>query len=453
MPTRVTDAQVRVGSRVGGWLLEESLGTGGSATVYRATHTDQRVGALKLMHAHLAYDREWIRRLRAEAALLRSTSYPGLARLLDVGGEDAAPPYLVMELLTGHSLHAQRQRAGGKLPVDVVLRCAEAVLDTLCHTHALGVIHRDLKPSNVFVTNSGDIKVLDFGIAGGIATGSAEISADHTRGLLGTPAYMSPEQARGRWDLVDERSDLWSLGALTFTLLSGQHVHLGTTENETLGLAMSRPPRSLATVAPGVDRAVVRLVDRALAYEPEERWQSAYEFRKALRETTLSLVQSASSSAEAAAEPTQSEKPDVDQRAKSTSPRRWIGAMGAASTVVVLASIAFAIAPLAGAPHRKVPAALRPPRTDASVAPSSTARSVAAMLPPARAPEVVLPQAGASSSATSPQSSNKPLAVTRSSQSDRRPAAARSAMAAEGEAPTDLNEVATAKSDPLDLRE
>jgi serine/threonine-protein kinase len=326
------------------------------------------------------------------------------------------------------------------------------VLDTLCHTHALGVIHRDLKPSNVFVTNSCEIKVLDFGIAGGIATGSAEISADHTRGLLGTPAYMSPEQARGRWDLVDERSDLWSLGALIFTLLSGQHVHLGATENETLGLAMSRPPRSLATVATGVDRAVVRLVDRALAYEPKERWQSAYAFRKALRETTLSLAQSTASSAEAPAEPTQSEKPDLEQQAKSSSPRRWIGAMGAASTVVVLASIAFAIAPLAGAPQQQVRAAVRAPKTDASVAPSTDSRSVAAVLPPARAPEVV-PPARASSSATSRQSSNKPLAVTRPSRSDHRPAPARSAMAAEGEAPTDLNEVQTAKSDPLDLRE
>jgi serine/threonine-protein kinase len=214
----------------GGWTLIELLGIGGTAAVYRATHPEAGGAAVKLVHPHLAYDRDWVRRLRREAKLLRSIRHRGLVRLLEAGIFDGGSPFFVMELLAGRSLDALRKEAGGTLPLADTLGFASALLDVLAHTHALGVVHRDLKPSNLFVTNSGELKVLDFGIASGPAhevdDGTARSS---TRGILGTPAYMAPEQARGRWDLVDHRRDLWSVGATNFTLLSAQHFHLAAT--------------------------------------------------------------------------------------------------------------------------------------------------------------------------------------------------------------------------------
>jgi len=256
---------------------------GGTAAVYRSTHSDGRACAVKVMHSHLAYDRGWVRRLKREAALLGSLNHPGLVRVLQVAALEPDTPFLVMELLEGRSLEALRRGRGGKLPVDEALRYTVAILDVLEHTHARGVIHRDLKPSNVFVTAESEVKVLDFGIAAEDAPESAEPTfASTTRGLLGTPAYMAPEQARGRWELVDQRSDLWAVAAIFFALVSGECVHVAGTENERLGLAMSRPARSIASLLPRLDPALVRVINRALAYDPAARFQTASEFRRAL---------------------------------------------------------------------------------------------------------------------------------------------------------------------------
>jgi serine/threonine protein kinase len=130
------------------------------------------------------------------------------------------------------------------------------------------------------------LKLLDFGIAHAERHAPADAAARETtsRGVLGTPAYMSPEQARGRWDLVDARSDLWSVAAMLFMLLAGEPVHAAQTENERLGLAMSTPARSLRAARPEIPAAVARVIDRALAYDPADRWANAPDFRRALVE-------------------------------------------------------------------------------------------------------------------------------------------------------------------------
>lgn len=255
---------------------------GGTAAVYRGVSASGHAGAVKVMHAHLADDRAWARRLRREARLLGSVRHPGLVALLDFGATDDGAPFLVTELLEGCSLEELRQEKGGKLPVEDVFAYAATVLDVLSHTHALGIVHRDLKPSNVFLTDGGQLKVLDFGIASSMAAETLDGFHSATRGVLGTPAYMSPEQARGRWDLVDHRTDLWAVGAMVFTLASGQCVHVAVTENERLGLAMSRPARSLASALPELGRTWTDVIDRALSYDLTGRFQSAAEFRDAL---------------------------------------------------------------------------------------------------------------------------------------------------------------------------
>jgi serine/threonine protein kinase len=274
-PTEVeAAARARVGLRLeGDWTLCEVIGCGGTAAVYRATRSDGSVGAAKVMHSHLAGDRGWLRRLAREAELLRTLEHPGLVRLLYIGTTEGVTPFLVTELLQGHSLDVLRKQAvSRRMPLPDVLKYAREILGALTHAHALGVVHRDLKPSNVFITTDGHVKVLDFGIAaGGDLVAPDDGSRSATRGLLGTPAYMAPEQARARWDFVDHRTDLWAVGAIMFTLLTGEFVHVAVTENERLGLAMSRRARSIASVMRGLDTELVRVVDRALEYDSSER--------------------------------------------------------------------------------------------------------------------------------------------------------------------------------------
>src|SRR6478609_7535654 len=257
MRRTLRDRGAPVGLCVGsGWCIERTIGSGGSATVFRAQRADGQLAAVKLMHHQLAT--AWSKRFEREAKLLRSLSHPSIPRLYEFGRLDGVP-FLVIELLTGRSLE-------GFSDLPLASRVARArahaiqVAEALSVVHARGIVHRDLKPSNLFLTEDGLLKVLDFGAA--IDVDAASSAPDSlTSGLLGTPAYMPPEQARGRWDMVDHRSDIWSLGAVLFTLLSGEHVHPAQTPNEQLGLAMTRSARSLATVVPELDAALVRVID------------------------------------------------------------------------------------------------------------------------------------------------------------------------------------------------
>jgi tRNA A-37 threonylcarbamoyl transferase component Bud32 len=268
------------GSRtLGQWRLIRLIGKGGAALVYEAEDAAGRTAALKLLRTDRSVDPLSLGRLQREANLLGSLQHPGLPVLYDFGEVDGTR-YLAMELLKGNSLD-QLQRRAGRLSWSAVVQYLEAALAVLAAVHGAGVIHRDLKPSNLFLTTSGVLKVLDFGIAR--AAGHALDELSETRGLLGTPAYMSPEQARGRWDLVDHRSDLWALAAVAFTLGTGQHVHVAATSNEQLACAMTRSAPRIASVQPRVESALASVIDRALAYDREDRWQSAAEFQQALR--------------------------------------------------------------------------------------------------------------------------------------------------------------------------
>jgi eukaryotic-like serine/threonine-protein kinase len=263
--------------RAGSWRLLRTIGRGGTATVYEGVGSSGQRAAIKVLHRALALDEAWWRRVQREASLLKLVDHPGLPRVYEVGRAYGVP-FLALELLEGRSLEARL--AEGPLSSVEVSRYAVAALDVLAAVHAAGGVHRDLKPSNLFETRNGTLKVVDFGIAG---RGGAKLERSSiTRGVFGTPAYMSPEQARGRWSLVDERADLWALGAVMFLMLTGEYVHPAATENERLAQAMIRSARPLASVLPNVEPRLASIVDRALAYEREDRWQSAAAFRAAL---------------------------------------------------------------------------------------------------------------------------------------------------------------------------
>ena len=188
-----------------------------------------------------------------------------------------------MELLDGSTLHERAMACGGKLSTEEVLLAADQMLDVLAAAHDASIVHRDLKPENVFLTSDGRIKVLDFGIAA-LAEPVVPEGAGTLNGFpMGTPAFMSPEQARGRWDLVGPQSDLWSVGATMFTLLSGTQVHSEGTVLELLSAIFTKPAPALATRVPDCPPCVARIVDRALQLHFAERWPDARTMQAAVR--------------------------------------------------------------------------------------------------------------------------------------------------------------------------
>jgi serine/threonine-protein kinase len=164
------------------------------------------------------------------------------------------------------------------------LHIADAVLDILIAAHAAGVVHRDIKPDNIFITNDGQVKLLDFGIAWRADTVS--IDGDSA---LGTPVFMPPEQASCDWGAIDGRTDLWSLGATMYLLLTGSYVHPARSIHEELIAAMTQPVSPLRSVAPGVPQSVAEVVDRALAFDREQRFADALSMQQAVRSVLESL--------------------------------------------------------------------------------------------------------------------------------------------------------------------
>lgn len=272
-------AEARVGSVIKQkWRIDQLIGLGGMSAVYAATHRTGHKVAIKVLHAALAPIAEVRARFRQEPYLANRVTHEGITRVLDDDVAEDGVPFVVMELLDGETLDELARRSGGRLPTEESLWIADRLLDILVASHAVGVLHRDVKPQNVVVTRGGAIKLLDFGIAR-FSGGSSTMT--QIGGVIGSPAFMPPEQARGQWDGVDERSDIWAVGATMFTLLTGHFVHEGATAMDLLAAAM-RPARSIASLAPALPSLVVQVIDRALAFDPSIRWPSAAAMQAAL---------------------------------------------------------------------------------------------------------------------------------------------------------------------------
>ncbi|MBN2191260.1 MAG: protein kinase [Polyangiaceae bacterium] len=265
----------------GKWKVDALLGVGGTGAVYAATHCNRRRAALKVLHPQLASHAGTQARFLREAYVANSVRHSGAVRVYDDAVAEDGAMYLVMELLEGESLEDRWVRGGRRLSLDEVLSVADQLLDVLEAAHAAGAVHRDLKPQNLFLVEGDRLKVLDFGIAR-LREPDRQVPPTLTGSLLGTLPFMAPEQARAQWRRVDARTDLWAVGAIMFTLLTGRHVHEAGTEAEALAAAMTRPAPPLTSLRPDLPDAVAQLVDRALSFDPEGRFPCAASMRGAV---------------------------------------------------------------------------------------------------------------------------------------------------------------------------
>jgi serine/threonine protein kinase len=251
------------------------------AAVYEASGTGGERCAVKLLHPELARRSDVRERFLREAYVANRISHPAVAKVLEHGGGEGAgveEPFIAMELLVGETLAERTQRLG-KLELDKVLDVLDQVLDVLTAAHALGVVHRDLKPDNLFITEQGQVKVLDFGVARLLDDVPGDLKT-RTGMALGTLPYMAPEQALGRRAEIDGRVDLFALGATAFRMLSGRKIHEEGSEAALLIAMATKPAPPLASVAPQISAEACTVVDLALAFSKEARYPDARTMRE-----------------------------------------------------------------------------------------------------------------------------------------------------------------------------
>lgn len=277
-------AKMRVGSVLRGkWRIDNLLGIGGMAAVYEGTHRNGKRGAIKMLHLEHSTDAETRARFLREGYVANTVNHPGAVSVFDDDIAEDGSVFIVMELLIGKTLEELSQsRPDKRLGLLETMQLTDKLLDVLAAAHEKGIVHRDLKPDNVFVTHEGDLKVLDFGIAR-MRDVQASAKMTKTGNAMGTPAFMPPEQALGEWNRVDGRSDLWAVGATMFTMTTGRLVHNGDTLNQLLLKAMTHPAPPIRTVLPGVPADVADPIDKALAFDPKDRFTDARAMQAAVR--------------------------------------------------------------------------------------------------------------------------------------------------------------------------
>jgi serine/threonine protein kinase len=276
---RVVRARAKVGSVLNDkYRLDRVLGVGGMAAVFSATHlrNASRI-AVKLLHPEMAADSNIRARFLREGYAANTVAHPGTVRILDDDSTEDGAVFLVMELLEGETLDQRWERSGHKLGAREVARLLYQVLDVLAAAHANGIVHRDIKPENLFLTRAGILKVLDFGVARLI---EAPMTTTRPGGIVGTPAFMAPEQVLGK--TVDAQSDLYSVGATAFALLSKRYVHDAENAAEMMVVVGSKPARSLALVCPELPSPLAAVVDRSLLFNKADRWPDARSMQMAL---------------------------------------------------------------------------------------------------------------------------------------------------------------------------
>jgi serine/threonine-protein kinase len=276
-----------IGRRLGRYEIVDLIGAGGMGEVYRARDTQLgREVAVKVIHNDIARKRVAAKRFEREAQTVAKLSHPNILSIHDFGDADGIT-YAVTELLEGKDLRTRL--SGGRLPLSKAVKIAIEIANGLAAAHSKGVVHRDIKPENIFITSTGQVKILDFGIAGlknaapDIPSGSGAQTATltETGTVVGTVGYLSPEQAQGL--TAEPRSDIFSFGSVLFEMLTGDRAFQGETPRDTILAVLNRDPPPLTRLRPSVPSALEVVVERCLEKEPEERFQSARDVAFALQ--------------------------------------------------------------------------------------------------------------------------------------------------------------------------
>jgi serine/threonine protein kinase len=263
------------GEYVGPYKIIERLGHGGMATVWKGYHPPlERYVAIKVLHPAFVDDAAFLERFHKEAKIVARLVHPHIAPVYDFSEEDGMP-YLVMRYVEGETLKTVLRRAS--LPLGRILEVLRPAGEALAYAHGQGVLHRDIKPSNIMETPEGEIFLTDFGLARMMEDVDAAFSRDM---MVGTPQYISPEQARG--EELDRGTDIYSLGVVLFEMLTGRVPFEGDTAQAIIRDQILSPPPRPSQFAPTIHEAVERVVLKALAKERGDRYRSVEEMMAAL---------------------------------------------------------------------------------------------------------------------------------------------------------------------------
>lgn len=270
---------IAAGENVGPYRVIEQLGSGGMATVFKAYHPAlDRYVAIKVLHAAFKADPQFFERFQREARIIAKLEHANIIPVYDFN-EHHGEPYLVMRFVEGDTL--KPQMAGGPRPASEILQLMQPICQALAYAHQQGVLHRDIKPSNMMVTQEGHIFLTDFGLARMVQAGESTLSQDM---MVGTPQYISPEQAQGVKEL-DGRTDIYSLGVVLYEMFTGRVPFNADTPFATIHDHIYSPLPLPSKLNPDIDPAVERLLLKALAKDPNDRYASATELWEALSTT------------------------------------------------------------------------------------------------------------------------------------------------------------------------
>ena len=277
---------IAVGTKLGPYEVQGVAGSGGMGEVYRARDSRlDRPVAIKVLPEAVAADEDRLRRFEQEARSVAALNHPNILSIHDTGAFDGTR-YIVTELLEGDTL--RERLAGGPLPIRKAVDYALQICRGLSAAHEKGITHRDIKPENIFITRDGRVKILDFGLAKQeSAVAAAAATATHARPLdttpgtvMGTAGYMSPEQVRGK--PVDQRTDIFALGAVLYEMISGKRAFHGETAADTMSAILREEPPDLTETNRNLPPGLERIVRHCLEKNPEERFQSAHDIAFAL---------------------------------------------------------------------------------------------------------------------------------------------------------------------------
>jgi tRNA A-37 threonylcarbamoyl transferase component Bud32 len=326
------------GENVGAYRIVDKLGQGGMATVYKAYHAAlDRYVAIKVMHAAFLEDPNFLARFQREARIVAKLDHPHIIPIYDYA-EHNGQPYLVMRFVEGETLKSYLSNK----PLDKaeILRIAQAIGDALAYAHDQGVLHRDIKPSNILLTPDGGIYLTDFGLARMAEAGESTLSRDM---MVGTPQYISPEQAKGI-KALDARTDIYSLGVVLYELLVGQAPFTADTPYAIIHDHIFSPLPMPRELNPELPEPIERVLLKALAKEPDDRFQSIGELMTAIEKALEPPARQVSAETIAVAQPptadraTKAAAPPKKAKSKTKKTRPWLWVVAALAALLCIST-------------------------------------------------------------------------------------------------------------------